>query len=248
MGQLLITTDLAKGSNGRDFTLDPGIFFSFEHMPRVISGSDKGGKTLGLTLFNNDNGGVVNGTNSTTGLQLSLDFATMHVSKIRQLQDSADPVFSAAQGSYQDLGAANDDHVLLGYGNVPKIKEYDADNNVVMRVQFGSIALAPSPVTGYRSYRQEWHATPKYPPKAVATRTNRQTTVYMSWNGATDYDGWTIYAGQKKGKLSKVAKVARDGFETMQVLPIGYKFVVVQADEGRKGLRNSTVVTASMSS
>lgn len=132
----------------------------------------------------------------------------------------------------------DNEHVLIGYGSVPTIKEFDADGNTVMTVEFGT-----NLTSSYRAYRHEWHATPYYPPKTVANKASGRTTVYMSWNGATDYDGWKIFAGNAQDELSEVATVAKNGFETMTSLDKVYGFVVVEATQGGQGLRNSTVAT-----
>ena len=36
----------------------------------------------------------------------------------------------------------------------------------------------------------------------------------MSWNGATNVQGWAIYEGRTKGRLSHVGTVGYKGFET----------------------------------
>ena len=66
----------------------------------------------------------------------------------------------------------------------------------------------------------------------------------MSWNGATDYDSWTIYAGTPATNLINVATVAKDGFETEYTLVGEYGDVFAEANLGGKSLSNSTVVSS----
>ena len=55
------------------------------------------------------------------------------------------------------------------------------------------------------------------------------TTVYASWNGATQVVSWTVLAGPSAGRLTVVAHAAKSGFETAIRLPRGYKSFEVEA-------------------
>lgn len=41
-----------------------------------------------------------------------------------------------------------------------------------------------------------------------------ETAVYMSWNGSTEYDSWTVYGGDSAKILTLLATVPRNGLET----------------------------------
>lgn len=83
-----------------------------------------------ITLFNNDNSEaqVSEGTNGTTGLNLYLDFNTMHVSANRRLQNTSEYIVAASQGSYQVLEQG---HALTGYGQIATTREFDTCGSVV---------------------------------------------------------------------------------------------------------------------
>lgn len=87
----------------------------------------------------------------------------------------------------------------------------------------------------------DWSASA--PPKIVARCSDSVTKVYVTWNGATDYDGWTIFAGISATNLSNVATFAKAGFETEYPLAGKYKYVVAEAKDGDNPLFNSTVIS-----
>lgn len=61
----------------------------------------------------------------------------------------------------------------------------------------------------------------------VANATTGCTTGYVSWNGATDVEGWKVSAGDSAGKLVGVGEVRYAGFETGFV--VGGRCVQVSA-------------------
>jgi hypothetical protein len=63
----------------------------------------------------------------------------------------------------------------------------------------------------------------------AARRTGGRTTVYASWNGATEVKSWRALAGSGAGSLTQVANVPKSGFETAITVAPGYKRFQVQA-------------------
>lgn len=125
---------------------------------------------------------------------------------------------------------------------MPKIKEFNSNGDVVYTAGFGPLQGTVS----FRAFRlDDWHAVPSYPPKVVARRSTNGTTVYMSWNGATDIDTWIVTAGQTNETLRKVQAVRKDGFETSVLLRAGktrLSFVQVDAQSEGKLIGRSAVV------
>ena len=83
----------------------------------------------------------------------------------------------------------------------------------------------------YRAYVPAlWVGKPLYPPSGAArARGGAQTTVYASWNGATQVSAWRVLAGQSATSLTPVATRAKSGFETAVAVPQGYKTFEVEA-------------------
>ena len=74
--------------------------------------------------------------------------------------------------------------------------------------------MSPLPTDSYRAYRFPWTASPTTAPSVAAARTGGATSVWASWNGATDVTSWQVLAGASAGVLHPVRTVARSGFET----------------------------------
>ena len=55
------------------------------------------------------------------------------------------------------------------------------------------------------------------------------TTVWASWNGATEVAGWRVLAGPSPGALQPVADAPRSGFETTIALPSPQQYVAPAA-------------------
>ncbi|KAI4191162.1 MAG: hypothetical protein L6R41_000299 [Letrouitia leprolyta] len=239
-------TWILNGKNGGDFSqvqdrnLGPPTF-SWQHFVRLSSGSTAQG-ALSITLFNNNNGGLDNGTAPSTGLEISLNLTSKTAKTARRLIDPEDELYVASQGSYESLpgGGGGRNHTFLAYGQVPKFKEFDAQGNVVMDARFGN----DNQISSYRSSLiplSSWTAAPYYPPKYAMTRLgNGSAVLSMSWNGATSsvYDGWVIgsFVGGGTGKEGgRQFGTKRTGFESNCTVPeggAGGESFVVRATKG----------------
>src|SRR3984957_11377219 len=93
---------------------------------------------------------------------------------------------------------------FVGWGQAPFFSLYAKTGKLLFD------AALPSPDMSYRSYVQTWVGKPSDPPSGAATTSSGHTTVYASWNGATEVKSWKVLAGG----TSVVATVKRQGFET----------------------------------
>jgi hypothetical protein len=72
-----------------------------------------------------------------------------------------------------------------------------------------------------------------------------KTTVYASWNGATEVARWRVLSGATAGSLRAGPTAARTGFETAIALSGAAKVVQVEAlDRSGKVIGRSRVVAA----
>ena len=166
-----------------------------------------------LTMFNNYNSAVDNGTNQTTGLSLLLPLPPSKANSPTVLFDIADPkqpIFADSQGSAEVLPNGN---ILMDYGQIAILKEFGPNSNSDVRwtAQFAGLNLVQS----YRGFKHEWHATPSTCPDLVVEKNGTCGTGYVSWNGATDVTAWAVYDGPMRDQLEFVGKVGFKGFETM---------------------------------
>ena len=138
----------------------------------------------------------------------------------------------------------SNDNNLLAYGQVPKIKEFDSDGNVLYTAAFGHLDSTLS----FRTFKlDDWHAIPSYPPKVHAQIpfANTKLDVWMSWKRATDIDSWNILVGDRNETevMVKIATVKKDGFETsvnLGCLSVT-KFVQVEALQGENVVGRSEI-------
>lgn len=193
---------------------------------------------IDVSMFNNANNANFDGINQTTGLFLRLDTDEWTATLQQELTDPREKLYAQSQGNLQVL---DDGHVIMGYGSTPRIKEYAVNGSVAMSVKFGP---ADGTVFTYRAYRLPWVGRPTTLPKAVACndQATNQTTVYMSWNGATEYTSWKVYSGSSESDLKLATEVTRTGFETSAVVGAGVSYVRADAYGLNSTLGSSTVI------
>lgn len=225
------------GKDGGDFIQIDNASFSWQHDMRLHNETND---NVVVTLLNNGNT-PTDHQSPTTGIQLAIDLTNKKVSGIRSLGDPNQTIHSVSQGSYQILSGA-DNHVFLDYGSIAKVKEFDSNGQVVYSAQFGE----DDAISSYRGYRYQWHATPSWKPALKVIRVGNKATVYMSWNGATDYDNWVIYSATSQSSLNsqEISTVQRTGFETAVTLSDPpTRYIQVVARQGDRVLSTSETVT-----
>jgi hypothetical protein len=95
-------------------------------------------------------------------------------------------------------------------------------------------AHLPPDWESYRTYVLPWAGQPTEPPRlAVASSggVSAGSTVYASWNGATEVASWRVLAGSSPNALATVAAAPKNGFETAIATPasVSGHYVTVQA-------------------
>ncbi|KAJ5537190.1 ASST-domain-containing protein [Penicillium frequentans] len=224
--------------NEGNFTGDD-IRFSWQHHARIYNETDE---AFILSVFNNANG-QGQSQSETTGMAFEVDLTSMAGTLMHNVSDPNDPVYTQTQGSFQFLGAAaTTSNLFMGYGSVPKVKEYDGAGNVVLSGQFDPLGHGES----YRAFKESWTATPFWNPVAVAEKSLLSTTIYMSWNGATEYDNWAVYSvpSNSSNATTLLTTVERIGFETQAVVStLNTTYVKVAARQGSTILRFSDAIS-----
>jgi len=85
-----------------------------------------------------------------------------------------------------------------------------------------------------------WVGLPSYPPSFAVRQADGKTTVYASWNGATQVVAWRVLAGPSAEHLAVVANRAKSGFETaIQVEPNHRVFKVEALDTAGRVIGSS---------
>lgn len=162
------------------------------------------------------------------GLLLRLDTATgtaAYVHEYVHAQVQGSPVETAFQGNMQLLP---DHNVVVGWGSAPFFSEFTYSGKLLFD------STLPNPDVSYRAYVFNWVGKPPLSAlRQVAKRSHGKTTIYVSWDGATQVVSWRVLGGSSAGHLRTVATALWGGFETAVPLKQGYKVYRVQALDSR---------------
>jgi hypothetical protein len=211
-GRLLVSArhthavyEISKGDGGilwrlggkkSDFRLGPGTRFAWQHDARRQPDGT-------IRLF--DNAASEPGKARSKVLVLRVDEQRRTARLVRRF-DHSPPLLSTSQGNAQLLPGG---HVFVGWGSKPYATEFDRAGHILFDLRFGV-----GRVDSYRAFRFPWRGLPTTRPAVALRASGDRTTVYASWNGATEVARWRILAGPDAEHLSPVATVARAGFET----------------------------------
>ena len=206
------------GGRRSSFQLGPGAAFQWQHDVRLQDGST-------VSLYDdhccqlNSGGTYVEPTGPSRGLVLSLDQQARTATLVAQY--GRDGGFTSHyMGNTQPLPNGN---VFVGFGSEPYFAEYSRSGKLLLEAE-----LPGSDLT-YRATLEPWVGEPLSPPVGAARQADGKTTVYASWNGATQVVSWRVLAGAAAGRMTAVATTARSGFETAIPVPQGYGSFTVQA-------------------
>ena len=122
-----------------------------------------------------------------------------------------------------DTRPLSNGNVIVGWGSAPYFSEYSRSGTLLLD------AVLPGSDLSYRATVEQWVGLPLSPPAGAARQADGRTTVYASWNGATQAASWRVLAGPGAGRLTVVAHAAKSGFETAIRLPRGYDSFKVEA-------------------
>jgi MFS family permease len=195
------------GGKHSTFDLEPEARFEWQHDVTLHPGSV-------VTLFD-DHCCQVRGADTwlpatapSRGLVLKLDQDARRVTLLSEYGKEHE-LAAAYMGNAQPLENGN---VLVGWGSEPFFSEYSKSGKLLMYAKF------PDPDIAYRVNRERWVGMPLDRPRGAARAADGETTVYASWNGATEVASWKVLAGQA-GQERVVTTANRAGFET--AIPVG---------------------------
>jgi EmrB/QacA subfamily drug resistance transporter len=222
--------DWTLGGRRSTFTFGSGASFQWQHDVVTYPGTPL------LTLFDDHccqitgGGTYVSATAPSRGLVLKLDPKSHTATVAGQYSHGSD--FDAEyMGSLEPLPGGNE---FVGWGSANHFSEYNASGQMLLD------AKLPDPDITYRALLEPWTGTPVDPPQGAARRRGGKTTVYASWNGATQVSSWRVLAGQ-----STVSTAARSGFETaIPVQSSATAFRVQALDAHRRVLGTSGAFNA----
>jgi len=171
-----------------------------------------------ITIFDNGAGAGPYPHEHSRGLVLSLDRGRLSVRKVLSAPPGLARAFS--QGGLQALVHGG---YLVDFGATGAVVEYRSDGQVLRDLRF------QRGVQSYRATKAEWHAAPATVPATAVRPTDGGSTVYVSWNGATEVASWRLLAGGNPSALQPLSTVAKAGFETPISSTVTGGLVAVQA-------------------
>lgn len=200
------------GGKASSFSMGPGTAFAWQHDVEMHSGGQ-------VTLFDDnccalepgDKFGAPNGVSE--GLVLKLN-TSAHTASLASAYGASQKRTVAFLGSMSLLGGGN---ALLGFGSLPYFSEYSKSGRLLLD------AVWPGKDRSYRAlFSSNWVGTPYFPPRGAVRKFHGRTTVYASWDGATQVARWAVLAGGSASRLSRVATASKNNFETSIGLSHGY--------------------------
>jgi arylsulfotransferase ASST len=218
-GQILWTL----GGKHSTLRLSGKAKFAWQHDAQLTNPNSTGiGTGEELTVFDDNccevlrSGGLGNPNGPSRGLVLRLNTVSKTASLVRSFTHKP-PLNVAFLGSTQLVTGGN---AVVGWGSLPYLSEFTRSGSEIL------FAKWPGKDESYRAlFTNTWVGMPDYAPSAEV----KNTTVYVSWNGATQVAKWRVLAGSSSSHLKAVTTQARGGFETAIKLSKSYKSYEVQA-------------------
>jgi EmrB/QacA subfamily drug resistance transporter len=227
------------GGKHSSFKFAPGAEFQWQHDVALGVG---GNTSPTVTVFDDHccqltgGGTSVPPTGPSRGLVLKLNQST-HVATLAAQYGSREGFKSEYMGDTQPLANSN---TFVGWGSAPYFTEYSAAGKLLLEAEF------PGSDLSYRTMVEQWVGLPLTAPAVAARESPGKTTVYASWNGATQVVSWRVLAAAGSSRLTTVATSAKSGFETAIAVPAGDQSFEVQAlDAGGHVIGTSRRVSGS---
>ena len=207
------------GGPHSSFKIGSGADFEWQHDVVTYPGTSL------ITMFDDHccqitgGGTYVSPTAPSRGLVLKLNTQT-HTATFAGDYSHGSNFDSDYMGSIEPLSNGNE---FVGWGSAPWFTEYSSSGQMLLD------ARLPGSDISYRATVEPWVGLPLYPPAGAARRQNGKTTVYASWNGATELASWRVLGVSSAGATNTLASAPKSGFETAIPAAQGYTRFEVQA-------------------
>jgi hypothetical protein len=185
-----------------------------------------------ITVF--DDGAAPRAHAQSRAIHEQIDWQDRRVSLVgRDVRSSS--LLTGSQGNDETLPEGN---AFVGWGEQPFVTEFDPSGQTVFE------ANLPYPAQSYRAYTFPWTGTPASPPSLAVSAAGEASTVYASWNGATQVTSWRVLAGPNPAQLTPIATAPASGFQTtIPVASAQADFAVQALGASGQTLATSATVT-----
>ncbi|CAG9955578.1 unnamed protein product [Clonostachys rosea f. rosea IK726] len=214
------------GGHKSTFDLPEGLDFGYQHDARFLNSSSDG-MIETISFFDNSarsdrqRAGGVDRLHPHSRARIVQLNNTDNTAKEVKTFIPPDMLSVPSQGNVQVLHNQN---VFVNWGQEGAVTEFRPDGTPIFHAYLDSGALAPG-VQSYRGFRYEWTGFSSETPAIVALTENKDTTIYVSWNGDTVTTAWQFYYQCVGGANSRVlgarslGEVERKSFETKLTVP-----------------------------
>ena len=200
------------GSNRSTFKLGSGVATAFQHNLVVQPDGT-------FTIFD-DGAGPPAAHSQSRAIRVAVNTKTRTANLVSAFNHSP-PLLANFEGGVQLLPGGDE---FVGYGQQPYFTEFDRTGHTVFDAHF------TAPTDNYRAYRFAWNGLPSTQPALALSRGgNGVSTLYASWNGATNVASWRLLSGASPTALSAMATVAKSNFETPISVHSEASYFAVQA-------------------
>jgi len=194
---------LGGKQNQFDFINDPEPFFDQHDIRRLPNGN--------ITIFDNRSGPE---STYSRAVEYKLDENSKIATLVWEYKGSS---MSPAMGNAQRLANNN---TMIGWGSMyPTLTEVASDGNVAFELSFVPNENPIRVRNSYRAFRFDWNGDPATTPLLMArNETPGVTSLYYSWNGATDIGHYLVYGGEDPDKLMLLESKEKTEFETKSLI------------------------------
>ncbi|KZT20110.1 hypothetical protein NEOLEDRAFT_1245450 [Neolentinus lepideus HHB14362 ss-1] len=224
----------AMGGKNSDWDMCSDCNYEWQHHARWRD------NYTAISLFDNASNGDENDESTGRGMILDLDTNSMTVT----LRTAFYPLQSLPIQSQGNTHLLTSGYWLLGWGSSPWISEYYSNGTMIYSAALGGQNFSNGPVANYRAYKSTtWQGFPKAVPDVAING----TTIYASWNGATEVQMWEVVVGDSSAPrtLSTAVNASRSTFETTLVIPSNAPYIQVRAYGGNARILGASAVVSS---
>jgi hypothetical protein len=199
------------------FKLGSGATFEWQHDVEIHHGNE-------VSMFDDaccelsGSGPFAKPSGPTRGLVLNLN-TTTHAATVAAQYKHSPALNAGTQGNVQLLSNGN---VFMGWGSQPYLTEYSKSGKPLLD------AIFPGPDISYRAFLEPWTGKPSSSPSGAGRTQGSKTTIYASWNGATQVAKWDVLGGSSASHLGKLTTANKGGFET--VIPLTHTASVYEVE------------------
>ncbi|KPL85894.1 arylsulfotransferase family protein [Herpetosiphon geysericola] len=216
------------GGEGNQFQfLDNSPSFFHQHDIRRLANGN-------LLLYNNWNSLPPSANAFSMAMEYKLDEINKTARLVKSFRTNPDQ-YGVAMGSAQRLDNGN---TGVGWGSTSTLyTEFNPLGQPVFEL------TTVEPIVSYRAKRYEWQGQPTWPPTLVPESQGNSTTLYYSWNGATEVADYQVYTGPTSASLSLQNTTPKTSFETStSVVNNAHCFVQVRARNSQGTVLGSSAI------